>query len=145
MVHPEILLTQGRAQYSDKKEVAEYVGVASFRNYYEYKRTGNKTLDLIHCPVSEETIKSNRLLDIRDGVYSLLIRGDKRRNKMAIGFNQTKGSAQKKKSKTYNFSNKEDHHIRLVGDLLPRYVYWIKGENNKNIPMECLLIETQKL
>ena len=57
---------------------------------------------------------------------------------MAIGFNQTKGSAQKSKIETYNFSNKEDHHIRLVGDLLPRYVYWIKGENNKNIPMECL-------
>ena len=26
----------------------------------------------------------------------------------------------------------------MVGDLLPRYVYWIKGENGKNIPMECL-------
>ena len=71
LVHPEILLTQGRAQYSDK-EVAEYVGVASFRNYYEYKRTGNTTLDLIHCPVSEETIKSNRLLDIRDGCIHFL-------------------------------------------------------------------------
>tara|TARA_R100001591_G_scaffold76641_1_gene84373 strand:+ start:137 stop:559 length:423 start_codon:yes stop_codon:yes gene_type:complete len=71
LVHPEILLTQGRSQYSDK-EVAEYVGVASFRNYYEYKRTGNTTLDLIHCPVSEETIKSNRLLDIRDGCIHFL-------------------------------------------------------------------------
>jgi len=57
---------------------------------------------------------------------------------MAIGFNTTKGSAQKNKIETYNFSNKEDHHLRIVGDLLPRYVYWIKGENNKNIPMECL-------
>ena len=57
---------------------------------------------------------------------------------MAIGFNTTKGSAQKSKIETYNFGNKEDHHIRLVGDLLPRYVYWIKGENAKNIPMECL-------
>ncbi len=71
LVYPEILLTQGRSQYSDK-EVAEYVGVASFRNYYEYKRTGNTTLDLIHCPVSEETIKSNRLLDIRDGCIHFL-------------------------------------------------------------------------
>jgi hypothetical protein len=26
----------------------------------------------------------------------------------------------------------------MVGDILPRYVYWIKGENAKNIPMECL-------
>ena len=57
---------------------------------------------------------------------------------MAIGFNQTKGSAQKSKIETYNYAGKEDHQIRLVGDLLPRYIYWIKGENNKNIPMECL-------
>ena len=57
---------------------------------------------------------------------------------MAIGFNQTKGSAQKNKIETYNYAGKEDHHVRLVGDLLPRYVYWIKGENGKNIPMECL-------
>lgn len=60
---------------------------------------------------------------------------------MAIGFNQAKGAAQKSKIETYNFSNKENHHIRLVGDLLPRYVYWIKGENNKNIPMECLAFD----
>ena len=71
LLHPEILLTKGRAQYSDK-EVAEYVGVASFRNYYEYKRTGNKTLDLIHCPVSQDTINENRLLDIRDGCIHFL-------------------------------------------------------------------------
>ena len=51
---------------------------------------------------------------------------------------QTKGSAQKEKIETYNYAGKEDHHVRLIGDLLPRYVYWIKGENGKNIPMECL-------
>lgn len=60
---------------------------------------------------------------------------------MAISFGNTKGSAQKSKIETYNFANKEDHRIRLVGDLLPRYVYWIKGENNKNIPMECLAFD----
>ena len=42
---------------------------------------------------------------------------------MAIGFNQTKGSAQKSKIETYNYAGKEDHQIRLVGDLLPRYIY----------------------
>jgi len=57
---------------------------------------------------------------------------------MAISFNTTKGSAQKSKIETYNFSAREDHKVRLIGDLLPRYVYWVKGENNKNIPMECL-------
>lgn len=60
---------------------------------------------------------------------------------MAISFGNTKGSAQKERIETYNFANKEDHRIRLVGDLLPRYVYWIKGENNKNIPMECLAFD----
>ena len=60
---------------------------------------------------------------------------------MAIGFNQTKGSAQKEKIETYNYAGKEDHHVRLVGDLLPRYVYWVKGENGKNIPMECLAFD----
>ena len=28
--------------------------------------------------------------------------------------------------------------VRLVGDILARYVYWITGENDKNIPLECL-------
>jgi len=60
---------------------------------------------------------------------------------MAIGFNTTKGSAQKDKIETYNYAGKEDHHVRLIGDLLPRYVYWIKGENGKNIPMECLSLD----
>lgn len=57
---------------------------------------------------------------------------------MAISFGQTKGSAQKEKIETYNYGSKENHTVRLVGDLLPRYIYWIKGENGKNIPMECL-------
>src|SRR6056300_1090300 len=69
--------------------------------------------------------------------YTFYSRRQKEKN-MAIGFNQTKGSAQKEKIETYNYAGKEDHHVRLVGDLLPRYVYWIKGENGKNIPMECL-------
>lgn len=65
LVNAEDLLQKGRA-YSDK-EVAEYVGVASFRNYYEYKKTKDTTLDLIFCQVSEDIITKNRLLDIRDG------------------------------------------------------------------------------
>ena len=65
LVNAEDLLQEGRA-YSDK-EVAEYVGVASFRNYYEYEKTKDTTLDLIFCQVSENTINQNRLLEIRDG------------------------------------------------------------------------------
>ena len=65
LVNPKELLEKGRI-YSDK-EVAEYVGVASFRNSYEYTKTKDTTLDLIFCQVSEDTINQNRLLEIRDG------------------------------------------------------------------------------
>ena len=65
LLNPKDLLEKGRA-FSDK-EVAEYVGVASFRNSYEYVKTKDTTLDLIFCQVSEDTINQNRLLDIRDG------------------------------------------------------------------------------
>ena len=66
LINPDKLLTTGRAQYSDK-EVAEYVGVASFRNYHEYVKTKDTTLDLIFCKVSEDIIRKNRLLEIREG------------------------------------------------------------------------------
>ena len=65
LVNAKDLLEKGRA-FSDK-EVAEYVGVASFRNPYEYVKTKDTTLDLIFCQVSEDIITKNRLLDIRDG------------------------------------------------------------------------------
>ena len=56
---------------------------------------------------------------------------------MAIKFNQAQGSAIKNKIDQYVYIT-GDNVLRMVGDLLPRYVYWIKGENGKNIPMECL-------
>jgi len=56
---------------------------------------------------------------------------------MALKFNQAQGSAKKDKIDQYTYKE-GDNVIRLVGDILPRYVYWIKGENGKNIPMECL-------
>lgn len=56
---------------------------------------------------------------------------------MAIKFNQAQGSAIKNKIDQYVYVT-GDNVLRMVGDLLPRYVYWIKGENGKNIPMECL-------
>ena len=56
---------------------------------------------------------------------------------MALRFNDTKGTAQKDRADSYEYKDGENR-IRLVGDLLARYVYWIKGENNKNLPFECL-------
>ena len=66
LIHPELLLTSGRAQYSDR-EVAEYAGVASYRNYHEFIRNKDARLDLIFCNVDEDIINQNRLLEIRDG------------------------------------------------------------------------------
>ncbi len=59
---------------------------------------------------------------------------------MAINFNEAKGSAQKSRIDQYTYKN-GDNVVRMVGQLLPRYVYWVKGENGKNIPMECLAFD----
>lgn len=56
---------------------------------------------------------------------------------MALSFNQQKGSAQKTSISSYQYVD-GDNKVRIVGDILARYVYWIKGENDKNIPLECL-------
>ena len=56
---------------------------------------------------------------------------------MAISFNKQKGSAQKTSINSYQYRDGENQ-FRLVGDILARYVYWVKGENDKNIPLECL-------
>jgi hypothetical protein len=56
---------------------------------------------------------------------------------MALKFNDAKGTAQKDRADSYEYKDGENR-IRLVGDILARYVYWIKGENNKPLPFECL-------
>jgi|TARA_R110001592_G_C13142784_1_gene747465 hypothetical protein len=56
---------------------------------------------------------------------------------MAISFNKQKGSAQKNSISSFQYRD-GDMEFRLVGDILARYVYWVKGENDKDIPLECL-------
>lgn len=56
---------------------------------------------------------------------------------MALSFNQTNGKAIKSSVDTYTYKD-GDNKVRLVGDILARYVYWISGDNGKNIPFECL-------
>ena len=59
---------------------------------------------------------------------------------MAIKFADSKGSAGKGKVDSYAYRD-GDNKIRLVGDILARYVYWINGDNNKPIPFECLAFD----
>lgn len=52
-------------------------------------------------------------------------------------FGNAHGSAIKEKAPSYAFKM-GDNKVRLVGEILPRYVYWVKGTNDKDIPIECL-------
>jgi len=56
---------------------------------------------------------------------------------MALDFGKARGKAAKGSVDQYQYVN-GDNRVRMVGGLLARYVYWIKGMNDKNIPFECL-------
>ena len=62
---------------------------------------------------------------------------------MAIAFKNTKGKAQKSSVESYTYKDGENK-VRLIGGVLPRYVYWVKGTNNKDIPIECLAFSREK-
>jgi len=62
---------------------------------------------------------------------------------MALSFKQTKGKALSNKVETYEYKDGENT-VRLIGGILPRYIYWIKGTNNKDIPIECLAFNRDK-
>jgi hypothetical protein len=70
LVNPRQLLAE-RKRYSNK-EAAEYIAVASFRNYFNYQQTGQTTLELIHLPVTTTIVNRNRLLRIDNGLVHFL-------------------------------------------------------------------------
>jgi hypothetical protein len=62
---------------------------------------------------------------------------------MALAFSATKGKAVKNSHESYTYKDGENT-VRIVGGILPRYVYWLKGSNNKDIPVECLAFDREK-
>lgn len=62
---------------------------------------------------------------------------------MALAFSASKGKAASNKVDTFEYKD-GDNVIRLIGGVLPRYVYWVKGTNNKDIPIECLAFSREK-
>lgn len=64
LLYPGKLLTE-RYKWRDK-ELASYIGLASFRSLGEYYATGKLTLDLAHSPIGIDAINKNRLLRIED-------------------------------------------------------------------------------
>lgn len=70
LLNPRQLLAE-RRNYSNK-EAAEYIAVASYRNYFNYKQTGQTTLELIHLPVTTTIVNRNRMLRVEDGLVHFL-------------------------------------------------------------------------
>jgi len=64
LINPEPLFIQ-RRRYSDS-EIAQYAGIASLRNYYEYQNTKDTTLDLFLFTGNQDIIENNRLLWIEE-------------------------------------------------------------------------------
>jgi len=70
LLNPRQLLVE-RRNYSNK-EAAEYIAVASYRNYFNYNQTGKTTLELLHLPVETTIVNRNRLLWIENGLVHFL-------------------------------------------------------------------------
>lgn len=62
---------------------------------------------------------------------------------MAISFKNTKGTAESNKVEAFEYKDGENT-VRIVGDILPRYMYWLKGTNGKDVPVECLAFNREK-
>jgi hypothetical protein len=62
---------------------------------------------------------------------------------MAIDFSNLNGKAKKQEVEYYKF-NDGDNAFRMVGAILPRYVYWIKTNTGNNVPVECLSFDREE-
>lgn len=62
---------------------------------------------------------------------------------MALAFGNTKGKATSNKIDAYVMTE-GDNKVRIFGGVLPRYMYWLKGSNGKDIPVECLGFNREK-
>ncbi len=62
---------------------------------------------------------------------------------MAIKFGNIEGKAKKSSVEAYTYKE-GDNKIRMVGDVLPRYVYWLSTADGKRVPMECLGFDRDK-
>ena len=56
----------------ERKEVVEYIVLASYRSYTDYIMYGTLTLDVMHSPLPLNKLKNNRLLHIEDNKIHFL-------------------------------------------------------------------------
>ena len=65
--HPEKLLANHKKFYPE--ECATYLMVASFRNYFTYKESGDTRLYMLYNPLIKQITNNNRLLQV-EGDYT---------------------------------------------------------------------------
>lgn len=81
MLNPHQLL-RNPLRYPNKM-LAQYIALASYRNFANYLVTNDASLDLLHSPVSQDIINKNRLLRIHnDRIYFYYEEAAERRNKL---------------------------------------------------------------
>lgn len=61
---------------------------------------------------------------------------------MGLSFSNVNGAA--KKGGEYMKLQEGENVFRIVGDVLPRYLYWVKSPENKSVPFECLAFNREK-
>jgi len=66
LLRPKELLRAGYGGKYSKKEMAQYIWLASLRNYSEYLITNKLSLDLLACLGKEDLINNNSLLQLVD-------------------------------------------------------------------------------
>lgn len=59
---PGLLLKAAERRYESERDIAQYIGLCSFRNLNTYMLTKNTELPYEDCPVPLDKIKTNRLI-----------------------------------------------------------------------------------
>lgn len=62
---------------------------------------------------------------------------------MVLKFSDVKGGAVSNKVDLYEYKDGEQS-FRLIGGILPRYMYWCPSVKGKDIPVECLSFDREK-
>lgn len=78
LINPEELLRY-RMCYT-RKELAQYIALASYRSYAEYILTGDSSLSIRKSPIDLDKIRSNRLLSVEGNKIIFLYERLKEKN-----------------------------------------------------------------
>lgn len=70
LAYPDRLLSYRRIY--TPRQIAEYIGIASYRSYTNYKLTKQVHLSLLECPIPMEKMANNPLLRVVDDSIQFL-------------------------------------------------------------------------